>query len=94
MSWTECHHDECQTHLGSNQGSGWYPQCTRRLRQQSFAHDYDWGPEMEVNPGEDWAPKQPRPRRARRASGDLTSWENWFNDKCHEYRLKKVDAGY
>jgi len=50
---------------------------------------------MEANPGEDWAPQQqPRQRRARRAHGDLTSWEHCFNDNCKEHRWEEVDAGY
>jgi len=50
---------------------------------------------MEANPGEDWAPQQePRPRRARTARGDLTSWEHCFNDNCKEHWWEKVDAGY
>ena len=49
---------------------------------------------MEANPGEDWAPpKQPHQRRARRAHGELTSWEQCFNDNCKEDRWDKVDAG-
>jgi len=50
---------------------------------------------MEANPGEDWAPQQqPRQRKARRAHGDLTSWEHCFNDNCKEHRWEKVEAGY
>jgi len=50
---------------------------------------------MEANPGEDWAPQQqPRQRRARRAHGQLTSWEHCFNQNCKEHRGEKVDAGY
>jgi len=50
---------------------------------------------MEANPGEHWAPRQePRQRRARRAHGDITSWEHCFNDNCNEHRWEKVDAGY
>jgi len=49
---------------------------------------------MEANPGEDWAPQQPRQKRARRAHHEITSWEHCFNDKCHEHRWEKVDAGY
>jgi len=49
---------------------------------------------MEANPGEDWAPQQPRRRRTRRAHNELTSWEHCFNDNCNEHRGEKVDAGY
>jgi len=50
---------------------------------------------METNPGEDWAPQQqPRQRKARRAHGDLTSWEHCFNDNCKEDPWEKVDAGF
>jgi len=49
---------------------------------------------MEANPGEDWVPKQPRQRRARRAHLEITSWEHCFNDKCNNHRWEKVDAGY
>jgi len=50
---------------------------------------------MEDNPGDDWAPQQqPRQRRARRAHGDITSGEHFFNDYCNKYRWEKVDAGY
>jgi len=74
MNWTDCTDNGCQIHLGEKQGSGWYPQFTRRLRKPSVAQDHDWRQEMEANPGEDWAPEQqPRQRRARRAHGELTS---------------------
>jgi len=80
MNWTECTDDGCQIHLSEKQGSGWYPQFTRRSRKPSVAHDHDWRQEMEANPGEDWAPQQqPRQRRARRPHGDLTSWEHCFS---------------
>jgi len=49
---------------------------------------------MEANPAENWAPQQPRKPRARRAHGDITSWEHCFNDRCNEHRWEKVDAGY
>ena len=49
---------------------------------------------MEANPGEDWALQQPCQRRARRANGELTSWDHCFNDNCKEDRWEKVDAGY
>jgi len=49
---------------------------------------------MEANPGEDWAPQQPRRRRARWAHHEITSWEHCFNDNCNEHRWEKVDAGY
>jgi len=49
---------------------------------------------MEGNPGDDWAPQQPRCRRARRANYEITSWEHCFNHNCNEHRLEKVDAGY
>jgi len=95
MNWTDCTDDGCQIHLGEKQGSGWYPQFTRRVRKPSVAHDHDWRQEMEANPGEDWAAQQqPRQRRARRAHGNLTSWEHYFNDNCKEHRWQKVDAGY
>ena len=60
MNWTDCTADGCQIHLGEKQRSGWYPQFTRRSRKPSVAHDHDWRQEMEVNPGEDWAPQQSR----------------------------------
>jgi len=95
MNWTDCTDDGCRIHLGKKQGSGWYPQFTRRSRKPSVAHDHDWRQEMEANPGEDWAPQQqPRQRRARRANGELTSWDHCFNDNCKEDRWEKVDAGY
>ena len=95
MNWTDCTDDGCQIYLSEKQGSGWYPQFTRRSRKPSVAHDHDWRQEMEANPGEDWAPQQqPRQRKARRAHGDLTSWEHCFNDNCKEHRWEKVDAGY
>jgi len=50
---------------------------------------------MEVNTGEDWAPQQqPRQQRARRAHGDLPSWEHSFNTNCKEHRWEELDAGY
>jgi len=94
MNWTACTDDRCQIHLSEKQGSGWYPQFTRRLRKPSVAHDHDWEQKIEVNPGEDWAPQQPRRRRARRAHHEITSWEHCFNDNCNEYRWEKVDTGY
>jgi len=94
MNWTDCTDDGCQIHLGEKQGSGWYPQFTRRSRKRSVAHDYDWRQEVEANPGEAWAPEQPRRRRARRAHNEITSWEHFFNDNCNEHRWEKVDAGY
>jgi len=95
MNWTDCTDDGCQIHLREKQGSGWYPQFTRRSRKPSVAHDHDWRQEMEANPGEEWAPQQqPRQRRARRAHRDLTSSEHCFNDNCKEHRWEKVDAGF
>jgi len=94
MNWTDCTDDGCQIHLGEKQGSGWYPQCTRRSRESSVAHDHDWPQEMEANPGEDWVPQQPRRRRARRAYHEITSWEHCFNDNCNKHPWEKVDAGY
>jgi len=94
MDWTDCTDDGCQIHLGEKEGSGWYPQFTRRSRKPSVAHDHYWRQEMEANPGEDWAPQQPRRRRARRAHHEITSWEHCFNDNCNEHRWEKVDAGY
>jgi len=76
MIWTDCTDDGCQIHLGEKQGSGWYLQFTRRSRKLSVAHDHDWRQETEANPGEDWAPQQPRRRRARRAHYEITSWEH------------------
>jgi len=49
---------------------------------------------MDAHPGEDWAPQQPRRRRARRAHNEITSWEHCFNDNCNEHPWEKVDAGY
>jgi len=94
MTWTDCTKDECQVHLSEKQGSGWYPQFTRRSRKASVAHDHDWRPEMEANPGEDWVPQQPRARRARRAHHEITGCEHGFNDNCNQHRWEKVDAGY
>jgi len=95
MNWTDCTDDGCQIHLGEKQGSGWYPQFTRRSRTPSVAKDHDWQQEMEANPAEDWEPQeQPRQQRARRAYHEITSWENCFNDKCNDHRWEKVDAGY
>ena len=94
MSWTDCVDDGCQIHLSEKQGSHWYPQFTRRSRQPSVAHDHDWRKGMEANPGEDWAPQQPPERRARRAHGDITSREYYFNNNCNKQRCDKVDAGY
>jgi len=76
------------------QGSGWYPQFTRRSKQASVAHDHNWRQEIEANPGEDWAPQQPGQRRARRADHEITSCENCFNEKCNDLRCEEVDAGY
>jgi len=60
MNWMDCTADGCQIHLSEKQGRGWYPQFTRRSRNPSVAHDHPWREEMEANPGEDWAPQQPR----------------------------------
>jgi len=77
------------------QGSCWYPQFTRRSRNPRVAHDHDWRPEMEANPGEDRAPQQqPRKRTASRAHGELTSWEHCFNNNCKKHWWEKVDTGY
>jgi len=94
MNWTDSTDDGCQIHLGEKQGSGWYPQFTRRSRKPSVAHDNDWRQEMEANPGEDWAPQQPCGRRARRAHYEITSWDHRCNETCNEHRSEKVDAGY
>jgi hypothetical protein len=34
MSWTACYDDECYTHMGDKQGSGWFP--TRKSRSVCF----------------------------------------------------------
>jgi len=94
MNWTDCTDDGCQIHLGEKQGSGWYPQVTKRSRKPSVAHYHDWRQEMEANPGVDWALQQPRRRRARRAHDEITSWEHRFNDNCNQHRWEKMDAGY
>jgi len=94
MNWTDCTYAGCPLHLGEKQGSGWYPQFTRRSRKPSVAHDHDRRQEMEANPGEDWAPQQPGWTSARRAHHEITSWEPCFNDNCNEHRWEKVDAGY
>jgi len=94
MNWTDCTNDGCQIHLSEKQRSGWYPQCTRRLKKPSVAHDHDWRQEMEANPGKDWVPQQPRRRRAQRAHHEITSWEPCFNDNCNDHQWEKVDAGY
>jgi len=94
MNWTDCTDDGCQIHLGEKQGSGRYPQFTRRSRKRRVAHDQDWRREMEANPGEDWVPEQPCQRRARRAHNQITGWEHCFNDNCNKHQWEKVDAGY
>jgi len=33
MNWTDCADDGCQIHLSKKQGSGWYPQITRRAKK-------------------------------------------------------------
>jgi len=93
MNWTDCTDDGCQIHLGKKQGSGWYPQFTRRSRKPSVAHDHDRRQEMDANPGEDCVPQQPRRRKARRAHHQITSWPHCFHDSCNEHRWEKVDAG-
>jgi hypothetical protein len=35
MSWTACYDDECYTHMGDKQGSGWFP--TRKSRSVCFS---------------------------------------------------------
>jgi len=94
MRWTDCHNDECQIYPGDKQGSGWYPQFTRRSRKPTVAHDHDWRQEMEASPGQDWDPQQPSQPRARMAYGDIMRWEHCFNETCNEHRWEKVDAGY
>jgi len=94
MNWTDCTDEGCQINLSEKQGSGWYPQFTRRSRKPSVAHDHDWRQEMEANPGEDWLPKKPRQRRARRAYPYNTSWEHCLDDKCNDHRWEMVDPGY
>jgi len=42
MNGTDCTDDGCQIHLGEKQGSGWYPQFTKRSRKPCVAHDHDW----------------------------------------------------
>ena len=49
MSRTHCTDDRCQNPSRRKQGSGWYPQFTRRLRKPSVAHDQDWRQQMEAN---------------------------------------------
>jgi len=95
MNWTDCTDDGCQIHLGEKQGSGWYPQFTRRSRKPSVTHDDDCRQEMEANLGEYRAPQQqPCQRRARRAHRELTSWEDCFNNNRNEHQWEQVDAGY
>jgi len=94
LNWTDCTDDGCQIHFGKKDGSGWYPQFTRRSRKPSVTHDHDWPQEMEANPGEDWAPQQPRGRRAQRAHHEIRSWEHSFNDNCNDHEWEKVDAGH
>jgi len=73
MSWTDCVDEGCRIQMSEKQGSGLYPQFTRRSRQLSVAHDHDWQQEMEGNPGEDSAPQQQtRQPRARKAHVELT----------------------
>jgi len=94
MHWTDCNDDECQIHLGERQGSGFYPQFTRRSRKSSVAHDQDWRQEMEANPGEDWVPQQLLQMRGWRAYHEITNWDHCCNDKCIQHRWEKVDVGY
>jgi len=94
MSWTDSVDDGCRIQLSEKQGSGWYLPFTRKSSQPSVAHHHDWRQEMEANPGEDWDPQQPHQRRARRARGDITSWEHYFNNQCNEHQSEKVDAVY
>jgi len=94
MNRMDCTNDECQIHRSEKQGSGRYPQFTRRARKPSVAYNHDWRQEMEANPGEDWVAKQPRDKRASRAHPEITSWEHCFNDKCNDQRWEKMDAGY
>jgi len=94
MNWMDCTADGCQIHLSKKQGSAWYPQFNKRSKQPNVAHNHDWRQEIEANQGEDWAPQQRRQRRARRAHHQITSWEHFFNDKCNDNRLEKVDPGY
>jgi len=50
---------------------------------------------MEANPGVVWAPQQePQQPQARRAHGDITSWDRCFNETCNEHQWEKGDAGY
>jgi len=94
MNWTDCTDVGCQMHLGEKQGSGWYPQFTRRSRKPSVAHDHDWRQEMEANSGEDRAPLQCGRRMAQRNHHEIKSWEHCFNDHCNDHEWEKVDAGY
>jgi len=94
MSGMDSTHDGCQIHLGERQGSGWYPQFTKGSEQTSVAHDHDWRPEMKANPGEDWAPQQPRHQRARRAHHEITSWDHYFNKKFYDHQWEKGYTGY
>lgn len=59
MLWVACHNNRCLLNMSKEQGSGWYPQPTRRSRQPSVAPDQDWQPHMEEKPGEDSAPNNP-----------------------------------
>jgi len=94
MNWTDCTDYGCQIHLGEKQRSGWYPQFTRRSRKPSVANEPHWRQEIEANPGGEWAPPQPRRRRARRAYHEITSWEHCFNDNCNDRQWQMVGAGY
>ena len=94
MSWTDCNDDGCLVHTSEKQGSGWYPQLTRRSKQPSVAHDQEWRQHMEDHPGEDWAPQQHKARKSRRAHKDIVGWEHCFKDDCRDHRWEKVDAGY
>jgi len=94
MNWRHCTDHGCQIQRGEKQGSGWYPEFTRRSRKPSVAHDHDWRQEMEANPGDDWVPQQPHQRRASSAHHEITGWEHCFNDNCKEHRWEMVDAGY
>ena len=61
MSWTACYDDECFTHIGDKQGSGWFP--TRKSRSVCYSQggpNYPFQEESSEEESEDDAPEPPR----------------------------------
>ena len=94
MSWCTCNDDGCLVHLREKQGSGWYPEPTRRSSQLSVAHDHQWRQQLKENPGEDWAPQPPRERWARKSDKEIVGWKHCFKDNGKDHRSEKVDVGF